>query len=144
MCKILSISTQVEQLCIYRDRLTNTIYYFYKLHGSCYNSLLAYSFTTIYKFIPNYTHNFCIKKNSRKTSTNQQTSKLTAERCLQTSKQGSSAAFLVSIWNAGIAVEAVGHFPAPVLLPGNKHPEPPVYPNIVLPNLSFTNETSND
>ena len=56
----------------------------------------------------------------------------------------SSPTFLTCIRDAGVTIQVVGHFPAPVWLPEHGHLGPSVYPHIVFPDLSSTNKTGND
>lgn len=66
------------------------------------------------------------------------------ETYLHNLKQWSGSTFFVSIGNAGVAIEVVVHFPTPVLLSIDKHSRPSVDSNIVFPDCSITDVTSNN
>lgn len=56
----------------------------------------------------------------------------------------STSTFLISIRDAGVAIQVIWHFPAPVRLPHHWHLGPSIYPHVVFPHLSGTNKTSNN
>ena len=64
------------------------------------------------------------------------------ERYSQKVKLRPRPTFLIGIRNAEVAVVAIRHFPAPVLISRNEYSGPSVYPNIMLPDLSITNNSS--
>lgn len=49
----------------------------------------------------------------------------------------------MSIRNARVAIQVIGHLPAPILLSVYQHSWPSVYPHVVFPDIFFTNITSN-
>lgn len=58
-------------------------------------------------------------------------------------KKRSSPACFIRVWDARVAKEVTGHFPAPILLSGHKHSRPSVYPYIVFPYFSIFKKTCN-